>query len=107
MISKQARAIFLEAVEIDSAQERVAFLERACGDDSELRRKVDRLVHAHEQDDSLFDQTAAMPPRPTAQPGQMIGPYKLLQEIGEGGMGVVFMAEQREPVNVKVALKSD
>jgi len=66
--------------------------------------------HAHRQEDSLLEEPASgSPPNlsgPTAEkPGTVIGPYKLLQQIGEGGMGVVYMAEQTEPVERRVALK--
>ena len=96
------KTIFLEAAEIASPTERAAFLERSCGDDRQLRAAVEALLLSHQQSQGVLDATAA----PLAErPGTIIGPYKLLQQIGEGGMGVVFMAEQTEPVQRTVALK--
>ena len=96
------KTIFLEAAEIASPTERAEFLERSCGDDRQLRAAVEALLLSHQRAQGLLDATAA----PLAEhPGTMIGPYKLLQEIGEGGMGVVYMAEQTVPVQRKVALK--
>ncbi len=103
--AQQAKKIFLEAIEIGDVEERESFLGKACGGDSRLRERVDRLIAAHDQDDSLFDRTASAPLQPTEKLGQTIGPYKLLQKIGEGGMGAVYMAEQENPVRRVVALK--
>ena len=101
-----------------------AFLDRACGDDATLRLQVESLLKAQgELGDFLgsgtagheHERTAAFTPEPeptatrslilAEKPGSLIGPYKLLQKIGEGGMGTVFMAEQQRPVRRKVALK--
>src|SRR6476659_8876799 len=96
------KTIFLEAAEIASPTERAAFLERSCGDDQQLRAAVEALLLSHQRSQSVLDATAA----PLAEHKEMIiGPYKLLQQIGEGGMGTVFMAEQTQPVQRKVALK--
>jgi eukaryotic-like serine/threonine-protein kinase len=114
-------SLFHEAL-AKPACERAAFLDAACGGDPELRRRLVVLLQAHDQPGSLLDRTAAeagatsdlaagrwIDPadvRPLIEgPGTRIGPYKLLQQIGEGGMGVVYMAEQQEPVRRKVALK--
>ena len=88
--------------------ERTVFLDQVCGGDLTLRRRIEILLQADDNPDSLLK---LQPPATSAilslseVPGQMIGPYKLLEQIGEGGMGVVFMAEQQEPVRRKVALK--
>ena len=96
------KSVFLEAAEIASPIERAAYLERSCGDDRQLRAAVEALLLSHQRSQGVLDATAA----PLAEyRGTMIGPYKLLQQIGEGGMGVVFMAEQTHPVQRKVALK--
>jgi serine/threonine protein kinase/Tfp pilus assembly protein PilF len=104
------KSIFLAALEKTSAAERVAYLDEACGANQPLRAEVDALLQAHEQPQRLLDvPEAAVPtldPAPLMErPGTVIGPYKLLQQIGEGGMGTVFMAEQTHPVQRKVALK--
>ena len=105
----QARDIFMAAVEKDDGRERIAFLDDACGSDEELRRHVDRLLGAHLESGSFLDEGAIAKQTVgllvTEKPGTQIGPYKLLQQIGEGGMGVVFMAEQMHPVRRTVALK--
>ncbi|HEY7309887.1 MAG TPA: serine/threonine-protein kinase [Gemmataceae bacterium] len=102
-------AIFFIALEKNSPGERAAYLDEACQADAELRRCVERLLNAQPHV-GRFLQAA---PGPTADDehshverlGTRIGPYKLLQQIGEGGMGVVYMAEQETPVRRKVALK--
>jgi serine/threonine protein kinase len=103
--------IFAEAIQL-SAGERSAYLECACGDDEELRRRVERLLKAHDQVGNFLEQPApgAAPEAKVEasvgeKPGDRIGRYKLLQQIGEGGCGVVYMAEQEEPVRRRVALK--
>ena len=106
----QIRDIFLHAVEDCAPGEWGAYLDQACGENAELRRRVMILLEAHQTADSLIG-----PPEPTAtfgagspdpgQPGTAIGPYKLIQQIGEGGMGTVYMAQQTEPVKRAVALK--
>ena len=103
------REIFAEAMQISSADERRAFLDRACGDDAELRKRVGGLLDEQEKLGSFLEAPAAAVAtveRPSSEHvGMLIGPYKLLQEIGQGGMGVVYMAEQKEPVKRRVALK--
>jgi eukaryotic-like serine/threonine-protein kinase len=102
-------SILLQALEIASPAGRAAFLDRACGENRHLREEVEALLRAHAQSGDLLD----LPEKPAVtaeepgreRPGTVIGPYKLLQQIGEGGMGTVFMAEQTHPVQRKVALK--
>jgi serine/threonine protein kinase len=104
------KSIFLAAVEIDPAADRAAFLDRSCAGDPALRAQVDALLAAHDDPPRLLDvpedatPTVDEPGRPD-HAGTVIGPYKLLQVIGEGGMGTVYMAEQTRPVRRKVALK--
>ncbi|HVA45771.1 MAG TPA: protein kinase [Pirellulales bacterium] len=106
------KAIFLAALEQSTACEREAYLRSACGDDPELLKRVKVLLSVHEQSHGPLDApspgvgVAPTLERPIAErPGTVIGPYKLLEQIGEGGFGVVFMAEQQQPVRRKVALK--
>jgi serine/threonine protein kinase/tetratricopeptide (TPR) repeat protein len=112
-----ARELFLAAVEIQSADERTKFLQRACGADKHLLHRVEALLQAHERPESILDHAAPglpmLPPGDDSHdrssvmegPGSLIGPYKLLEQIGEGGFGLVFMADQQQPVRRKVALK--
>src|SRR5438128_2457492 len=107
---QRARSIFLEAVENHAPDQRLPFLDQACGGDLNLRKRVEVLLRAHEQSNSILD-VGGVPPvatvaGPAAEgPGTVVGPYKLLEQIGEGGFGVVFMAEQTQPVRRTVALK--
>ena len=104
-------AIFTEVAQLP-ANERAAFLASACGGDAELRQKVEALLQTYEHVGDFLEASPqkasieARVGRPTGEKaGDRIGRYKLLQQIGEGGWGVVFMAEQDEPVRRKVALK--
>ena len=107
---KNIDQIFWDALQIESLPEREAFLRRSCGDDEELRRTVQKLINAQPRAERFLEEpfrlgeTAEMSGI-TEQPGTVIGFYKLLQQIGEGGMGIVFMAEQSEPIQRTVALK--
>src|SRR5215204_3824623 len=99
--------VFNEAKARPTAAERQRFVAEACADDSGLKQQVLSLLQAHEgaanflQPTPLLSSTALI----TEKPGDRIGRYKLLQKIGEGGCGVVYMAEQEEPVRRRVALK--
>ncbi len=117
-------ALFQAAAQLSGAQ-REAFLSAACRDDCPLRQRLEALLAAHEQTDALLatepygagHRSEGSPPQarstikievadaPDEAVGQTTGRYKLLQKIGEGGCGVVYMAEQQEPVRRRVALK--
>jgi serine/threonine protein kinase/tetratricopeptide (TPR) repeat protein len=106
--------IFWEALQLASEEERRAYLERACGADHELRRLVEKLLRAEPKAAAFLEQSLAESHAPAVTvddpplsevPGTVIGPYKLLEQIGEGGMGSVWMAEQTEPIRRRVALK--
>jgi serine/threonine protein kinase len=99
------RSIFEAALEKGSPQERAAYLDQACGSDAGLRREVESLLVAHERLGNLLLSATAAEPAVTERPGTLIGAYKLMEQIGEGGMGLVFVAEQQHPVRRKVALK--
>jgi WD40 repeat protein/serine/threonine protein kinase len=103
-------SIFLEALKKPSPGERTAFLDRACGGNDELRRSVELLLRAHDKAGGFLadapapvgvtvDQTAS------ETLSTIIGPYRLIEPIGEGGMGSVWMAQQTEPVKRLVAVK--
>jgi serine/threonine protein kinase/tetratricopeptide (TPR) repeat protein len=108
-----ANELFLKALELGSAAERQAYLDGACAADAALRAEVEALLEASARAGSFLESPASTPqpvatvlePAVAERPGTVIGPYKLLEQIGEGGFGVVFMAEQTQPVRRKVALK--
>src|SRR5262245_57885223 len=111
-----AKAIFLEAVERHTPDQWPALLDRACAGQPALRGQVEALLGAHREVGTAQHRERAegadpgpvatidLPPV-TEAPGMVVGPYKLLERIGEGGFGVVFLAEQTHPVRRKVALK--
>ena len=116
-------AVFAAALELPSDQ-RAAYLDQACAGDDALRRQVEALLKVHDEAGNFFDKLASVaqpssageatpgasgtiriPGLTSAKAGDRIGRYKLLQQIGEGGCGIVYMAEQEEPVRRRVALK--
>jgi WD40 repeat protein/serine/threonine protein kinase len=115
--SNRAKSIFLAAIEEHAPEQWPAFLEQACAGDVFLRGEVEKLLRAQAEMGSFHETprsallAAGDDPRgadatPLAEgPGTVIGPYKLLEQIGEGGFGVVFMAEQQQPLRRTVALK--
>jgi len=104
---ERAARIFERAIELHGA-ERARYLEGAFGSDASLRAELESMLSAHEAQGEFLARpsrdTAAVP-APGEQPGDVIGRYKLLQKIGEGGFGAVYMAEQERPVRRRVALK--
>src|SRR6266536_3369751 len=120
----RANELFLKALELRSAGERQEYLDGTCAADAALRAEVESLLEASARAGSFLESPAPAPrllsplggegpgvrgatvAEPIRErPGTVIGPYKLLQQVGEGGMGTVFMAEQTHPVQRKVALK--
>src|ERR1041384_5247901 len=107
--------IFEPARQLGDADKQAAYLDLACGKDQALRQRIEQLLRAGSRAKDFFQKHAAtLPVRPadtvpiapiSEGPGTIIGRYKLLQQIGEGGCGVVYMAEQEEPVRRRVALK--
>src|SRR4051812_30295132 len=114
---RSEKEIFFEALDKNTPEERSVFLEGACGANRLQRARVEALLADHFQRDAFMKQPAvsrSSPERPVLtavtsppeeRPAEMIGRYKLLEKIGEGGFGEVWMAEQREPVKRRVALK--
>jgi serine/threonine protein kinase/WD40 repeat protein len=101
-------SIFDAAVELEDAAQRAAYLDAACGPDPQLRAAVEELLRHDDAVGSFLSRPvpfAAEGPSICEGPGTVIGPYKLMEQIGEGGMGLVFVAEQEQPVRRKVALK--
>ena len=122
-------SLFYLAQQQPDAAARAAFLEEACARPTRAAARLEKLLQAHDAPVSLFDKpvidhdttldaaasssgdsgigedSSHAPSPPAEEPGTRIGPYKLLQQIGEGGMGIVWMAEQEQPVRRKVALK--
>src|SRR5438132_10661023 len=111
------RDLFVAALQKDDPAERRAYLDEACAGQPELRRQVEHLLRLHEGAGSFLEQPAADSPatgvipgaaEPASSPeapGALIGQYKLLEQIGEGGMGTVWMAQQTAPVKRLVAVK--
>src|SRR5437867_5217856 len=110
-VPHKAKTIFLNAVEIASPVERQAYVTAECAGDEALGHEVEEFLQYHEGMGSFLETSGLGPcdtvdlPVSAERPGTVVGPYKLLQQIGEGGMGTVFMAEQTHPVQRKVAIK--
>ena len=110
--AKDEKSLFLAALEQSAKGEREAYLRIACSDDPELLKRVKVLLSVHDESQGPLDvqvsgvELAFTRDLPiTEGPGTVIGPYKLREQIGEGGFGLVFMAEQQEPIRRKVAIK--
>src|SRR5256886_3488810 len=107
---KPVGAIFDAAIELPP-ERRAAYVLAACAGEDLLRQRVEALLRAHDSAGTFMDNLPVAPrgetpvAKPSEQPGDRIGRYKLLQQIGEGGCGIVYMAEQEEPVRRRVALK--
>jgi hypothetical protein len=105
------QAIFEVARKIGSLEAREAYLQQICGNDAVIGQRVRALLKAYEESASFLESPATAPAGATNEPvpgeaaSTVIGSYKLLQVIGEGGMGTVYMAEQTQPVRRTVALK--
>ncbi|MEM9380614.1 MAG: serine/threonine-protein kinase [Planctomycetota bacterium] len=97
-----AKDIFLDAIDLSPADV-AAFVDERCGDDAALRAEVERLLTAHGISEDVFGRAKA--PVAGLEPGDRIGPYELVEVIGEGGFAVVWRADQQEPIRRTVALK--
>ena len=102
-------SIYFAALERKSPEDRAAYLDRACGPDPDVRRQVERLLAAEPRVGDFLQPAPAdvtLPEGPDDEwSGTVVGPYRLMEQIGEGGMGLVFVAEQQQPVRRRVALK--
>ncbi len=112
------RSIFLEALDSSTLDQRNDYLDAVCGDNEALRASVEALLAAHDRPANPLDNplgkgisdmptitSIAPPPKATEQIGMKIGAYRLMEQIGEGGFGLVFVAQQERPVKRRVALK--
>src|SRR5262245_40261881 len=102
--------IFDAARRLEAPEARRSYVQQACGGDRALQRRVEALLRIHDEERTFLQRPAAgcrpaVPDLVREGPGTRIGPYELLEELGEGGMGVVFLAEQPHPVRRRVALK--
>jgi serine/threonine protein kinase len=103
-------ALFNTARQIESPEARRQYLQEACGEDHHLRGRVEALLRVHDEDATFLDSPtddfrALLTDTVGEDLGTQIGPYKLLQKLGQGGMGTVFLAEQTQPVQRQVAVK--
>ena len=132
MLNRSEKSIFLDALDRDTEPERQAFLAEACGGDRALRAAVDELLATHQRSGNVLDESDAdsgsrrrhldqaaaalgldatlpfdstHPSRPADRSGELVGNYRLLEKIGEGGFGEVYVADQQQPVRRRVALK--
>ena len=119
--NQDLETIYTEAIKIHSTEDRARFLDKACSDNHTLRARLEGLIQAQAQAELFFDETAFrteyydsnLAEKSTSLdllPGEFklhdtIGPYRLMEQVGEGGFGVVWAAEQREPIRQRVALK--
>src|SRR5262245_43606011 len=108
--SPRTESLFWSALAIASPEERARYLEQSCGGDQRLRGQIEELLAAYPKVGGFLEPPAPGPaatveePPGSERPGTAVGPYKLLEQIGEGGMGTVWMAQQTEPVKRLVAL---
>src|SRR5437667_12185981 len=109
---ERSKEEILEAALVLPADQRGAYLDNACAGDASLRRAIEALLGASERAGSFLSAPTAEQPRKASailagqeKPGTVIGRYKLLEKVGEGGFGAVYVAEQREPMKRRVALK--
>ncbi len=107
----QLERLFSAALQLGSSTERASYLDRECGDDVELRSRITDLLKAHERAGAFLETPRTDPDatrdysKPHEAAGTRIGRYRIIDRIGEGGFGSVFMAQQEEPVRRTVALK--
>jgi WD40 repeat protein len=109
--SKDEEVIFKKAIKLKTSAERESYIKKVCGEDTKLLYRLKILLKAHEQAEGFLESpphavNVTLDDSPlTEGPGTVIGRYKLLEKIGEGGFGVVYMADQNKPISRRVALK--
>ena len=110
-IQDQAKSVFDQAMQIESTEERLAYLKSQFGSNPQVRNIVQGLLDALGRDGNAIERTSVATTQTNDNCATIhlrsgsIGPYKILQQIGEGGMGAVYMAEQTQPISRRVALK--
>src|SRR3989475_2703682 len=102
---KSAEELFTAALQLTNPVERGALLDRECVGNPALRAEVESLLAASEQANTFLNRSTAGPNVSVEKPGDRIGRYKLREIVSEGGCGVVYVAEQEEPIRRRVALK--
>ncbi len=110
MTNLDEEVVFNAARRIEASEARRLYVEQACGPDRDLRARIEALLRVHDQERSFLEPPTQWLPAGAGGavregPGTVIGPYQLLEQIGEGGFGVVFRAEQQQPLRRQVALK--
>ncbi len=103
--ARNVKAIFWEALDCATPAEQAAYLDRACGDDTALRGRVEALLRAHLRTGQFLQGKALADRDASEAAATVLGPYRLLEPLGEGGFGIVYRAEQQQPVRRRVALK--
>jgi serine/threonine protein kinase len=106
----ELRDLFCEALDRPAPQERAAYVDRVCRGKPELRRQLEELLRANAESSGFLQEPRAPAALPAAAldregPGTMLGAYHLVEQLGEGGFGLVFLAEQKQPVRRQVAVK--
>jgi hypothetical protein len=106
----ELRDIFCEAMDYKTSHERSQYLDKSCRGKPELRARVEALLRAHGEASRFLQETPGQSAADSDKtshevPGTILGPYRLLEQIGEGGFGLVFLAEQQHPVRRQVAIK--
>ncbi|MEM8736336.1 MAG: protein kinase, partial [Planctomycetota bacterium] len=111
MSARTKKSVFFDALDIKCLEDRCAYVSRACEGDQELLASVQALLREHDRESNPVDEPIAKAsfsdeiPGYEPSPGATVGPYKLMEKIGEGGFGLVYVAEQLEPVRRRIALK--
>ena len=104
-LSPDMLTIFTEAISLDSDAERQRFLDEACSSHTSMRERIESLIRVHFEEKRFLGGSSPSNETFNQQPGDQIDAFTIREQIGEGGMGIVYVAEQTDPVRRKVALK--